>query len=34
MPNRFAYADNLEWCHVKVLDQINSKFNGKLDEIT
>jgi hypothetical protein len=33
MTNKFAYVNNLWGCHVKILDKINSKFNGKLDKI-
>jgi hypothetical protein len=30
--NKFVYMDNLGGCHVEVLDDINSKFNRKLEE--
>jgi hypothetical protein len=31
--NTFAYADNLEEYYVKVLDEIDLKFNEKLEKI-
>jgi hypothetical protein len=31
--NKFGYEDNLGRCHVKILNDINLQFNGKLGEI-